>query len=207
VGARAVAVAAHRLGISSPLVALPSIALGTSDVTPLELTAAYAAFANGGTGVSPYGIVSIRTRAGKSLYKHKLANPAAAMSAQNAAAVTQLMVATVTDGTGRNARLDERPSAGKTGTTQDFRDAWFVGFTADLVCGVWIGNDDNAPMNRATGGTLPAHIFKSFMEDAESGLPVRPLTPLVAQTPVAQAPAEKPSAFDDILNSLFGSGT
>jgi membrane peptidoglycan carboxypeptidase len=66
-------------------------------------------------------------------------------------------------GTGRAARLEDRPTAGKTGTTQDFRDAWFVGFTADLVCGVWIGNDNNAPMRKATGGTLPARIFHSFM--------------------------------------------
>jgi penicillin-binding protein 1A len=205
VGPRAVAATAHRLGISSPLAALPSIALGTSDVTPLELTASYAPFANGGTGVAPHGIVAIRTLSGKILYKHKDDDPHAVMSPQNADAVTQLMVGTVTDGTGRSARLDERPSAGKTGTTQDFRDAWFVGFTADLVCGVWIGNDDNAPMAHATGGTLPAHIFKSFMEDAESGLPARPLTSLIAQAPAA--PAEKPSTFDDILNKLFGSGT
>ncbi len=172
VGPRVVAATAHRLGISSPLVALPSLALGTSDVTPLELTASYAPFANGGTGVIPYGITAIHTRSGKILYKRKNGGVGAVMSAQNADAVTQLMVATVTSGTGRGARLDERPSAGKTGTTQDYRDAWFVGFTADLVCGVWIGNDDNAPMKHATGGTLPAHIFKSFMEDAESGLPV-----------------------------------
>ena len=207
VGPNAVTAVAHRLGISSPLAAMPSIALGTSDITPLELTASYAPFANGGTQVSPYGIVTIRTRAGKVLYEHKSSNEATVMSPQNAAAVTQLMVATVTDGTGRNARLDERPSAGKTGTTQDFRDAWFVGFTADLVCGVWIGNDDNRPMNHATGGTLPAHIFKAFMEEAESGLPVKPLAALVAETPATQAPQAKPNTFEDILNSLFGSGT
>jgi len=207
VGARAVAATAHRLGIASPLTALPSIALGTSDVTPLELTASYAPFANGGSGAAPYGIVAIRTRSGKILYKHDGGGAKRVMSPENADAVTQLMVATVTSGTGRNARLDGRPSAGKTGTTQDFRDAWFVGFTADLVCGVWIGNDDNTPMKRATGGTIPAHIFKSFMEDAESGEPARPLTSLIAEAPEAEAPEEKPSTFDDILNSLFGSGT
>ena len=89
--------------------------------------------------------------------------------------MTRLMVETVTTGTGKAARLDERPSAGKTGTTQDFHDAWFVGFTADLVCGVWMGNDNSAPMKKATGGGVPAHIFHDFMEAAEQDLPVRPL--------------------------------
>jgi penicillin-binding protein 1A len=134
------------------------------------------------------------------------------------------MVGTVTSGTGKAARLEERPSAGKTGTTQDFRDAWFVGFTSDYVCGVWIGNDHNAPMLHATGGTLPSRIFKSFMEDAERGLTVQPLTSLKLapgpgpMTTVAAAdasaaavaasdgpqPEKKTTAFDDLLNSLFG---
>lgn len=211
VGPRVVAATAHRLGISSPLSAIPSIALGTSDVTPLELTAAYAPFANGGDGVIPYGIVSIRTKSGRILYQRKTSGEGRVMSPENAAAMTKMMVAVVTDGTGRGARLDERPSAGKTGTTQDFHDAWFVGFTSDLVCGVWTGNDDNSPMVHATGGKLPAHIFKSFMEDAESGLPAKQLVSLATPAPETQttAPAqnEEPSTFDDILNKLFGSGT
>ena len=169
VGARAVAATAHRLGISSELMAVPSLALGTSGVTPLELTGAYAPFANGGDGVIPYGIVSIKTRSGKVLYAREGSGHGRIVSEENTREMTQLMVATVTSGTGKAARLDERPSAGKTGTTQDFRDAWFVGFTADLVCGVWIGNDDNAPMVHATGGGLPAHMFKAFMESAETG--------------------------------------
>ncbi len=175
VGPRAVARTAKRLGITTPLEAVASLALGTSGVTPLELTAAYAPFANGGQGVIPTGILRIRTRSGKILYQRSGSEIGPVMSPANDSAMTRLMVETVTAGTGKAARLDERPSAGKTGTTQDFHDAWFVGFTGDLVCGVWIGNDDSAPMHKAVGGGLPAHIFKHFMEDAEAGLPVRPL--------------------------------
>ena len=213
-GPDAVAATAHRLGIVSSLLAVPSLALGTSDVTPLELTSAYTAFANGGEGVMPYSVLRITTAAGRVLYRRKPFQPARVMSAQSAAGITELMAETVTTGTGRAARLDERPTGGKTGTTQDYHDAWFVGFTADYVTGVWIGNDNGARMRRATGGGLPAHIFKSFMEDAEKGLPVRPLA---GSTLTAQAqsdapkpepkPAEvKPRTLDDILNSLFGGG-
>jgi penicillin-binding protein 1A len=129
--------------------------------------------------------------------------------------MTQLMQAVTAGGTGKAARLEDRPTAGKTGTTQDFHDAWFVGFTADLVCGVWIGNDNNAPMVKATGGTLPAHIFHAFMTDAEQGLPVRPLAgnALMAEAgestgqdqPVSgQEGGSKPDAFQKLLNGLFG---
>ena len=210
-GPAAVARTAHRLGITSPLSAVPSLALGTSDVTPLELTGAYAAFANGGDGVMPYAITRITSPAGGVLYARKGSGTGRVMSAEGAAEVTGLMEETVKTGTGRAARLDERPSAGKTGTTQDYRDAWFVGFSADYVTGVWIGNDDNASMHKATGGGLPAQIFKAFMEEAEAGLPVRPLAgqALIAATAPQQVqPAEtKPSTLDDILNSLFGGGT
>ena len=213
VGARAVAHTAHRLGITTPIDAVPSIALGTSLVTPLELTGAYATFANGGDGVLPYAIVRITTPSGRTLYARKGSGVGRVMSAQDAAEVTGLMEATVKTGTGRAAGLGERPSGGKTGTTQDYRDAWFVGFTADFVCGVWVGNDNNSPMRKATGGTLPAEIFHGFMEDAEQGLPIRPLAgeTLVAQavpTPTpeetAKAQPDKPKTLEDILDSLFG---
>jgi penicillin-binding protein 1A len=210
VGAAAVARTAHKLGITSDLSAVPSLALGSSDVTPFELTSAYAPFANGGNSVIPYGILRIKTARGRVLWERHSSSPRQVMPSENAAQVTQLMVATVTTGTGKAARLDERPSAGKTGTTQDYHDAWFVGFTADLVTGVWIGNDNNASMVKATGGGLPSHIFKAFMESAESGMPVKPLTSIGAMPAVAApdgpqpATANKPSSIDDILNSLFG---
>jgi penicillin-binding protein 1A len=216
VGTRAVARTAHRLGITSELMEVPSLALGTSAVSPLELTGAYAPFANGGDGVAPYGIVRIATRSGKVLYAREGSGRGRVISDDNERQMTQLMVATVTSGTGKAARLDERPSAGKTGTTQDFRDAWFVGFTADLVCGVWVGNDDNAPMLHATGGTLPARMFKAFMESAEKDLPVKPLAGAPEETPTTVAssdvtadqpppPAqpEKKGLFDRVLDSLI----
>jgi penicillin-binding protein 1A len=215
VGPRAVAITARRLGITSPLDLNASLALGTSSVTPLELTAAYVPFANGGEGVIPFGIQRIRTASGRVLWRRSGSGPGQVMSRANAAAMTGLMVETVSTGTGKAARLADRPSAGKTGTTQDFHDAWFVGFSADLVCGVWIGNDNNAPMLHATGGGLPAHIFKSFMESAEAGLPARPLagaTVVAAQQPsdgkTPDTASNDSDGFSRFLDSLLGkSGT
>ena len=225
-GPKEVAATAHRLGISSPLDTVPSLALGTSGVTPLELTGAYVPFANGGNGVIPFAIIKVSTKAGKILYERKPGGLGAVMSPANNAAMTRLMVQTVLTGTGKAARLAERPTAGKTGTTQDFHDAWFVGFTADLVTGVWVGNDNAAPMKKATGGGVPAHIFHAFMEGAEQNLPARPLvgSALVADAgdapaqevaaaapvleaappPAPVAAAKQPDSFEKILNSLFG---
>jgi penicillin-binding protein 1A len=223
-GPRAVVRTAHRLGIASHLMAVPSIALGSETVTPLELTAAYTPFANGGERALPYAIREIRTKHGHVLYRRKLRKPERVMTPEQAGKMAELMAATVTTGTGKAARLAGRPSAGKTGTTQDYRDAWFVGFTSDYVCGVWIGNDRNTPMVHATGGTLPSRMFKSFMEEAEQGLPVQPLTSirLAPPPPVtvsavaavdsssadASARASSPSTdtrtvFDKLVDSLF----
>jgi penicillin-binding protein 1A len=221
-GPRAVVRTAHRLGITSQMMAVPSIALGSETVSPLELTAAYAPFANGGERAMPYAIREIRTKSGHVLYRRKSREPERVMSPEQAGEMAELMVATVTTGTGKAARLAERPSAGKTGTTQDFRDAWFVGFTSDYVCGVWVGNDHNTPMVHATGGTLPSRMFKSFMEQAERGLPVQPLTsirlapppPTVSAVASIDASSSEGAAkttandsrnvFDKLLDSLFG---
>jgi len=185
VGAAAVARVAHRLGIAGELQPVPSLALGTSEVTPLDLTTGYAAFANGGEGVIPHFIVRIRTESGKVLYERKGSGLGRVIEPRHEADMVAMMTGTVTQGTGRAASLGARPVAGKTGTSQAYRDAWFVGFTADHVTGVWIGNDAGTPMKRATGGGLPARIFKAYMVKAEEK---RPITALIG---AGMAPPEE----------------
>ncbi len=211
---------AHRLGIASELRADASIALGTSEVTLIELTAAYAAIANSGTAVWPYGISRITDPEGRVLFRRSGGGAGEVVRPWHAWELTRMMTAVLDPeqhGTGRAARLD-RPAAGKTGTTQDYRDAWFVGFTADLVCGVWVGNDDRSPMRRVTGGGLPARIWHDVMIAANRGRPVRPLPgsdslrvatadapppPAAQQTPAAASPpAANDNAPDDIADLL-----
>jgi penicillin-binding protein 1A len=183
---------ANRLGITSRLTPDASIALGTDDVNLLELVSAYAPFANGGTGIMPYGISQIRDTSGRVLYQRAGGGPGQVISAENVALMNEMLQGVVNHGTGRAARLP-RPVAGKTGTTQDYRDAWFIGYTANLVAGVWFGNDDNTPMRRVTGGTLPAAAWHSFMLAATGKLPVEPLP---------SAEPETPSPLDNLLSGL-----
>jgi penicillin-binding protein 1A len=199
---RVVAVA-HRLGIASPLRPEPSLALGTGAVTLLELVSAYAPFANGGYGVWPYGIVEIRDGKGHVLFRRHGSGPGQVVSFDHVGTMNEMLSGVVRHGTGREAALP-RPMAGKTGTTQDYRDAWFVGYTADLVAGVWLGNDDNAPMNRVTGGSLPAAIWHRFMLAATRGTPVRPLPGIALAAQTAAAPPGGGGLIDDILD-LFRS--
>jgi penicillin-binding protein 1A len=120
--------------------------------------------------------------------------------------MTDLMVAVVQEGSGKAAQLGDRPVAGKTGTTQDYRDAWFIGFTADYVCGVWLGNDDDTPLNRITGGTLPAQLWHNVMLATEQGLAVRPLPGQVQpeiETPLASGDEAKPAGEKDDDDSIW----
>ncbi|MGH6959477.1 MAG: transglycosylase domain-containing protein, partial [Dongiaceae bacterium] len=165
---------ARRLGITAELTPGPSIALGSSGVSLLELTGAYATFDNGGYGVWPRGIEEIRDRGGAVLYRREGSGPGMVVDPGHVASMLDLMSAVVDWGTGKAAKL-RRPAAGKTGTGQDFRDAWFIGFTAELVTGVWIGNDDNTPMKKVTGGGLPAQLWHAFMAAALDEQPARPL--------------------------------
>ena len=212
VGPAEVARVAHRLGVSDHLNAVPSLALGTSEVTPLELTAAYLPFANGGYASPAYAVLRVRTATGKIIYERNSPKPDRVMSPKDDAYMTEMLTGTVIDGTGKAAALGEYPVAGKTGTSQDYRDAWFVGFTADYVTGVWIGNDDGTPMKKATGGGLPSRTFKSFMQSAERGLPPKELVGMTFFAPEEEAPphseteqaepAPQPETHDDVL-SIF----
>ncbi|WP_209002022.1 transglycosylase domain-containing protein [Stappia albiluteola] len=177
---------AQRLGISSPLQKNASIALGTSEVTPLEIAAAFVPFSNGGYGVVPHVIRSIRTMKGKLLYSRKGDGPGRVIDPYSLGAMNRMMAETLSTGTGRAAELEGRPAAGKTGTSQDFRDGWFIGYTGQLTTAVWIGNDDNSPTKRATGGSLPARIWKDVMVAGHDGLPVSAL-PGIYEAPVQVA--------------------
>jgi len=189
-GPTRVADAARRLGLTTDILAAPSLALGTSETSLLELTNAYSAFAGGGIGAWSYGISEIRENNGAVLYRRSGSGPGRVIAPKNARAMTAMLKAVIDDGTGKAARL-ERPAAGKTGTSQNFRDAWFIGFTADLITGVWMGNDDGGPMKRVTGGGLPAQIWKAYMQGAEIGLPARPLAAPPPAASVARATSER----------------
>ena len=199
VGVQNIIRTAHRLGIQETLPANLSLALGTCDVNLLELTAAYAAFANGGYGVIPHGIDEVLTRDGDQLYRRSGSGLGNVMTEQALSEMNYMMKTVLQKGTGRKAALEDRPAAGKTGTSQDYRDAWFIGFTHDLVVGVWVGNDNRAPMKKVTGGGLPGTIWHDFMVRTQSGLPVVDLpgtyTPQMAGSEGPQE--QQPAAADD----------
>ncbi len=171
-GPTAVVSTAHRLGIVSRLDPNPSIALGTSEVSLLELVCAYAPFANGGIGVAPHVVERVRTGDGKLLYAHPPGGLGRVVEPAYVGMMNAMMRETLRSGTARHADLPGWPAAGKTGTSQDFRDAWFIGYTGYLVTGVWIGNDDSSPTRKATGGGLPVEIWSRFMKVAHRGAPV-----------------------------------
>jgi penicillin-binding protein 1A len=197
---------ARRLGLDAELAATPSLALGTEEVTLLGLTAAFAPLANGGFGVWPYAIETIADSQGRVLYRREGSGPGRVVAAHHVATMNAMLSDAVAHGTGKAARLD-RPVAGKTGTSQNFRDAWFVGYSADLVAGVWMGNDDGQPMKNVTGGGLPARLWRDFMAEAHAGLPPRPLPGARAEpAPAAKSgPRPQPApAPDNWWQRVFG---
>ena len=166
VGISKIVETAHRLGVASDLPAVPSLALGAADVTLIEMTRAFAAIAADTETVEPYTIDTMQSgdrvvfARGKTVIKPP-SNPAAR------SAIRDLLAGVVREGTGRAARVSV-PAAGKTGTSQEYRNAWFVGFTPDLVVGVWVGNDDNSPMRNVVGGDVPARIWNEFVTQASA---------------------------------------
>ncbi len=166
-GPRAVAGAAQRMGLPGPFPRDASIALGTAEVTLLDLVVAYAPFANGGQRVAPYGVAEARAEGRPVAWLNPA--PVAVLPPATAEAMRRMMAATVARGTGRAAALPGLAVAGKTGTTQDNRDAWFIGIAGGMVMGVWLGNDDATPMEGVAGGGLPARLFREILETARRG--------------------------------------
>jgi penicillin-binding protein 1A len=167
---------AHRLGIRAEIPrGEAGIALGGFSTTLADLTAAYIPFATGGRAAKPYAILEIADGRGNVLYRREPRPAAPVVDARVARDMTHVLYQVMTTGTGRSANLGARQAAGKTGTANDWRDAWFIGYTAQMTAGVWVGNDGFQPMDKITGGTIPARIWKTFMLSAHADLPRRPL--------------------------------
>jgi len=184
-GPVAVARTGYRLGIASKLESNPSLALGTSEVSLIELVSAYAPFANGGNAVAAHVMERVRTRDGKVLFARASQSLGRIIDPRYVAMMNTMMRETLVSGTARNAQLPGWAAAGKTGTSQEFRDAWFIGYTPHLVTGVWLGNDDSSPMKKATGGGLPVEIWSRVMRSAHQGVAVTGLLGVAGGVPVA----------------------
>ncbi|AZQ68735.1 PBP1A family penicillin-binding protein [Silicimonas algicola] len=218
VGREAVVKIAADFGLASDIAVGPAVALGSSESTLLEMTRAYAGILNGGSSVDPYGLIELRLKGEeKPLLVQEGGIGERVIQEGAARQLTFMMHQAMEVGTGTRARLEGRPAAGKTGTTSASRDAWFVGFTADYVAGVWMGYDDNTPLTGVTGGGLPAEIWHEVMTRVHEGLPVHEL-PMEAPQAVAQQAEprrQQPTrnqpgnqterVIINILNELFGS--
>ncbi len=213
-------------GIASDLADGPALALGASESSLLEMTGAYAGILNGGSSVAPYGLVELKLLEDReALIRNETGIGERVIQRNAAQQLTWMMEKVIAGGTGTRAQLPGRQAAGKSGTTQAARDAWFIGFTADYVAGVWMGYDDNTPLTGVTGGGLPAEIWRETMLRVHEGLPARPL-PMAEPQPIAREiqpttpqPAPQPTpqrerrrqngqglggAIDNVLRGIFG---
>lgn len=218
VGRENVRKVASEFGLKSDLAAGPALALGVSESTLLEMTGAYAGILNGGSSVTPYGLTSLTLRGeGEPLMAAGGGIGERVISQKAAEELIFMMTQVVDSGTGGRARLPDRQVAGKTGTTQAARDAWFVGFSADYVAGVWMGYDDNTPLTGVTGGGLPAEIWHEVMLRVHEGVPPKPLPMIVPDRPAPVAvettassgnAAEKKrkDPIGDLLRGILGGG-
>lgn len=160
-----IAANAHKMGITTDIKLTPSMVLGTNGVRVIDMAAAYAVMANGGYAVHPYGINEIDTADGRQIYVRKESRKESVLDPKTAKGITYMLEQVIKDGTGRRAKLPV-PAAGKTGTSQNYRDAWFIGWAGGYVAAVWVGNDNEKPMNKVGGGTLPAEIWRDIMSAA-----------------------------------------
>jgi len=214
VGTPLVRAVAQDFGISSPLAPGPAFVLGTSEATLLEMTGAYAGFLNGGRQSQPYGLTELRLRGDDTaLFETGREFGQTVINERATADLVYMLNYVVEEGSGQRARLSDRQAAGKTGTTQGARDAWFIGFTGHYVTGVWMGYDDNSKLSGVTGGGLPAEIWREVMERIHVGLPPKPLpmnlpAPQVAgnQLPLGGTEIEpQKNIIDQLFDGLFGS--
>jgi len=213
VGRENVRTVASMFGIESDLALGPALALGASESTLLEMTGAYAGILNGGSSVTPYGLIDLRLMGDEAPLMVKQGGMGERVISREAAQqLVYMMNRVIDEGTGHRAHLEGREAAGKTGTTQAARDAWFVGFTADYVAGVWMGYDDNTPLSGVTGGGLPAEVWRETMQRAHADLPPTPL-PMIrpsqddAQPPgglAFPAPGTNANGEDVLMNVLRG---
>ncbi|MFN3523753.1 MAG: transglycosylase domain-containing protein [Phenylobacterium sp.] len=195
-GRDAVAATARRLGVVSPINTEPAMALGTTLVSPLEMAQAYAAFSTGGQKVSAYGIERIRTGGGAVLYQKKSAAPQQVVANPALGDLNRMLRGVIASGTGTRAAIPGYDLAGKTGTTSDYKDAWFAGYTGGLAAVVWMGRDDGSAMRGVTGGAAPAEMWRSFMGKALKRAGARPIPP-GPPPPVADPPPA------DVIDTLL----
>ncbi len=207
VGRPNVAATAKRLGITSPINIDPAMALGTTQVTPLEMAQAYSVFADAGQRMPAYGIERIRAASGQVLYQHRAPAPAQVVANPPLSELNEMLRGVIASGTGVHAAIPGYDLAGKTGTTSDYKDAWFCGFTGGLTTVVWMGRDDASPMRGVTGGSAPAAFWRGFMRVALKHMPNQPIpagppapTPLPMAVPAATPPMAPASPVEGAPN-------
>jgi penicillin-binding protein 1A len=199
---------AHLVGIESELLSVPSLPLGTNEVSVMEMTAGFATFAAGGRLAQPHSVLEIRRPSGEVIYarERNASRPRQVVAESTIADLNYMLNQVVVNGTGRRAQLGFTPQAGKTGTTQNHRDAWFVGYTAHLVTGVWFGNDDSSGMKKVTGGSLPAMTWQRFMAEALENVEAAPLAGVPLDGSYADYVAKRKGTQDERLTRSGGAG-
>ncbi len=193
---------AHRLGIGTDLISVPSIALGSDETTLFDMTRAFGAFARKGKRLDPYLIEKVEDTRGRLIYQRKPYPESTVLTARVAKDMDRMLRRVVTDGSGWRANMDDIRVAGKTGTSQNWRDAWFIGYTPDYVAGIWLGNDDNQPMRKVTGGFLPAQTWHDMISDMYAKGLLTEVAPADSSSELSEAD-QKRAAFYARLSAAF----